>query len=203
MKSQDSSPYYEHHALNSLGRSELAPDRSELIPFLLEVKTNGRILDLGCGLGMDLELMHRSGHQAVGVEISPKLAELARTRNAGVEILEKNFLFLSLKDSEFDGIWANRSLHHFEAEAVQRVIATAFKGLKSGGVLGVVVYEGSESFQDCGNDHLSPTRWIHPFSENALCSMIEQTGFKILKIGKQKQVAPHPLPSMLILARKV
>jgi SAM-dependent methyltransferase len=203
MKSQDSVSYYDHHALR-LAQSALRDQNpADLLPFLEELKPNSRVLDLGCGTGMDLLYIKRSGHEAVGLEAAPKMVEIARAQNPGLEILEKNFLFLSLKEADWDGIWANCSLHHHESEIVQRVVATCFKGLKAGGVLGLVVYEGDESFEDREGDLLGPARFIRPFSEKAICSMLEQTGFKIKRVGKKPLEGVYSLPRILVLATKI
>jgi predicted methyltransferase len=141
----------------------------------------------------------------LGLEGSGVRAEIARAQNPGVEILQKNFLFLSLKEGEFDGVWANRSLHHFEPEVTQRVVGALFRGLKAGGVFGLVIYEGQGGFEDREGDLAGPSRFLHPWSEKAICSMLEQTGFKIKKVGRQTANPSHghPLPSLLIIATKV
>lgn len=205
MKSQDSVEYYQFHA-KRLGQQALkVKNPSELLPFLEMLEPGARVMDLGCGSGVDLTYIEKAGFQGIGVEAAPELAAMARIQNPGLEILEKNFLFLTLKEGELGGAWANRSLHHFEPEAVQRVIAVLFRGLKTGGGLGVVVYEGTESFQDRDGDLLGPSRFIHPYSEKAISSMIEQTGFKINRIGRLP-AAPeigNPLPRLLVLAKKI
>ncbi len=205
MKSQDSVPYYEHHALRLAEQDLRVKSPGELVPFLELLVPNGRVLDLGCGSGFDLQWIRRSGREGVGIDAAPSRARIAREQNPGAEILEKNFLFYSPKESEWDGVWANRSLHHDSPEAVQRVVAGVFRGLRPGGIFGVVVYEGSGGFQDREGDYLGPSRSLHPWREKALCSLLEQTGFQILKVGR-KPAAPeegHALPGLLVLAKKI
>jgi SAM-dependent methyltransferase len=203
MKSQDSVSYYNHHALRIAKEALGSKNPADLLPFLELLKPKSRVLDLGCGSGMDLFYLKRSGHEGVGLEASPKLVEIARAQNPGTEILEKNFLFLSLKEADWDGIWANGSLHHYDSEMVQRVVASCFRGLKTGGTLGVVLFEGDESFEDREGDLAGPARYIRPFTEKALCSMLEQTGFKILKVGRKPAEGAYALPRLLVLASKV
>ena len=129
--------------------------------------------------------------------------ELALELNPGLTVLQKNFLFYTPKEAEWDGIWASRSLHHFDPEAVQRVVASAFRGLKSGGALGVIVYEGTDSFQDRDLNLHGPSRYLRPWTEKAISSLLEQSGFRIERIGRRARNGDHPLPSLLVLGRKI
>jgi SAM-dependent methyltransferase len=203
MKSLDSVSYYNHHAmrLSKLGLQE--KNVSDLLPFLEELKPDSRVLDLGCGAGLDVMYLNRAGHNAVGLDSAPKLVEIARAQNPGAEIWEKNFLFLSLKEAEWDGIWANGSFHHYEGEVLQRVVATCFKGLKPMGTIGIVLFEGDENFEDREGDLMGPARTIRPYTEKQICSMLEQTGFKIKRVGRKPVDALNSLPRMLILASKI
>jgi SAM-dependent methyltransferase len=203
MKSQDSVSYYNHHALRLAKDALQLKNPADLLPFLELLNPKSRVLDLGCGSGMDLFYLKRAGHDLVGLDASPKLVEIARAQNPGAEIQEKNFLFLNLKEGEWDGIWANNSLHHYESDMVQRVVAVCFKGLKTTGALGLVVFEGTESFDDREGDLTGPARSIRPYTEKAICSMLEQTGFKIMKVGRKPAENGYALPRLLILATKV
>ena len=64
---------------------------------------------------------------------------------------------------------------------------------------GAVLYEGTGSFDE-GME--GPHRKIHLYSEKALCSMFEQTGFQVIKVGR-KTDANDPQTKILILARRV
>ena len=204
MKSQDSVLYYQHHARKLAERDLRVKNPSELLPFLEMLEPGTSVLDLGCGSGVDLLYIRRAGFEGSGLEASSELASIARIQNPGAEILEKNFLFLTLKESTLGGV-ANHALDHLEPEMVQRVIAVLFRGLKTSGALGLVVYEGTESYQDRDLDLSGPSRFIHPYSEHAISSMVEQTGFKIKKIGRQpaRPEQGHALPSLLVLANKI
>ena len=203
MKSQDSVRYYDHHALRLAKVALQGTNPADLLPFLEKLNPKSRVLDLGCGSGMDLFYLKRAGHEPTGLDASSKFVEIARAQNPNLEIVEKNFLFLSLKEAEWDAIWANCSFHYYEPEAVQRVIATCFKGLKADGVMGLVIFEGNESFEDRDGDLSGPTRFIRPYSEKAMCSMLEQTGFKIEKVGRKSADSAYALPRLLIIAKKI
>jgi SAM-dependent methyltransferase len=201
MQNHDSIRYYDHHVfrLQSLWLKE--KNAADLVPFLEELKPNSRVLDLGCGNGMDLTWIKKAGHQGVGVEGSGQMVEMAKTMNPDLEILNKNLLFLSLKENEFDGVWVNETFKHFSSEIVQRMIATCFRGLKPGGVIGIVVQEGSGMFEDREGDLLGPSRSIYLYTEKALCSMLDQTGFQIIKVGRK--TATDSTARILVLASRI
>lgn len=205
MKSSDSLPYYETRA-PKLALSDLrTKDPAELVPFLERLAPGKRVLDLGCGSGLDLQWMRKAGLHAIGLEGSPARARVARELNPGAEVLEKNMLFYTPRESEWDAVWACRSLHHFSPEAAQRVVAALFRGLTRGGIFGIVVFEGEGSVEDRGEDLDQPSRHIHLWSERALSSMVEQSGFRIERVGRkaQRPGAGEPHPSLLILAEKI
>lgn len=204
MQIQDSIKYYDHHAarLSAIWLKEKKV--GDLVPFLEELKPNSRVLDLGCGIGMDLAWIQKAGHIGVGVEGSSEMVTRAHQLYPHLEVLNKNLLFLSLKEAEFDGVWVNQTFQHFPSEQVQRMIATCFRGLKPGGVMGLVVSEGSGSFEDREGDLLGPSRSVYLYTEKALSSMVEQTGFVIKKIGRKNQDASWSYgPQILVLAVRV
>ena len=92
------------------------------------------ILDFGCGPGRDLMAFRALGHEAIGLEGSPRLAAMAR-EHSGCEVWEQDFLALRLPDGRFDGIFANASLFHVPSRELPRVLRELRAALKPGGVL--------------------------------------------------------------------
>ena len=92
------------------------------------------LLDFGCGPGRDLKTFKALGHRATGLEGSPQLAAMARA-NSGCDVLEQNFLELSLPSSRFDGVFANAVLFHVPGQELPRVLGELYTTLKPGGVL--------------------------------------------------------------------
>jgi SAM-dependent methyltransferase len=186
MKSQDSTSYH------------------EILPFLQELEPAGRVLVLGCGTGGDLGYLAKAGQVGLGVESNTALAESTRALNPAFEILEKNYLFLTLKENEYSGAWVNRTFNAFPPEQVQRMVATIFKGLKTGGVLGVIAEEGEGSYEDRGAELTSAPRIVYLYREMQLCSMFDQTGFQILKVGRQPEdLLRHQPARLLVLAKRI
>ncbi len=53
------------------------------------VPTGGRLLDLGCGTGLDAEHMARQGYRVVAVDWSPAMIERAKSRVAAAGLVEQ------------------------------------------------------------------------------------------------------------------
>jgi SAM-dependent methyltransferase len=92
------------------------------------------ILDFGCGPGRDLAYFRALGHEAVGLEGCRAFAEMAR-RFAGCEVLEQDFLALSLPAGRFHGVFANASLFHVPSAELPRVLRELRAALRPRGVL--------------------------------------------------------------------
>lgn len=92
------------------------------------------ILDLGCGPGRDLHTFRSLGHEAVGLEGSRGLVEMART-HSGCQVLHQDFIAMDLPESRFHGVFANASLFHVPSRELPRVLQELAAALKPRGVL--------------------------------------------------------------------
>jgi len=92
------------------------------------------LLDFGCGPGRDLAHFRRLGHEAIGLDGSKALVELARA-DSGCEVLHQDFIELDLPAAHFDGVFANASLFHVPRGALPEVLLKLNRCLKPRGVL--------------------------------------------------------------------
>jgi SAM-dependent methyltransferase len=92
------------------------------------------ILDLGCGPGRDLAYFRALGHEAVGLDGCASFCVMAR-EHSGCEVLEQDFLALSLPAARFDAVFANASLFHVPSAELPRVLGELRCALKPRGVL--------------------------------------------------------------------
>lgn len=90
-----------------------------------------KILDLGCGIGRDIEYFKKN-YEVEGVDASKKLVEIAR-KNTGVKIYNLTYEKMEFKDS-YDGIWALASLVHMGEEKIIETIRKVSKSLNKQGV---------------------------------------------------------------------
>lgn len=88
-----------------------------------------RALELGCGTGLFLERVSRSGATLIGIDLSADLLAKARSRVASianVRVVEGDAQRLPFPDSSFDAVYGSSILHHLDLAAalgeVQRVL---------------------------------------------------------------------------------
>ena len=92
------------------------------------------LLDFGCGPGRDLAYFKALGHEAVGLDGAKRFVEMAR-EITGCEVHCQDFLHLELPPGRFHGVFANASLFHVPARAIDSVLSTLHTTLKERGVL--------------------------------------------------------------------
>lgn len=78
--------------------SKLCVAENKAIAFLInkEIKPSGKILDLGCGTGLLLELFKIPKRSYLGLDISDKMLEIARKKHSGYQFQKMNFDRLGL-----------------------------------------------------------------------------------------------------------
>jgi len=94
---------------------------------------NGRILDLGCGDGRYFRLIWPRALDVVGVDMSPRVAELARQSGVYRRVHVAHAHCVPERDSSFDHVFANCSLEHMDH--LNAVLAETQRCLKPGGTL--------------------------------------------------------------------
>jgi 2-polyprenyl-3-methyl-5-hydroxy-6-metoxy-1,4-benzoquinol methylase len=101
--------------------------------FIPHIRTGGRILDAGCGVGRDVLAFASRGFDVVAIDASKEMVRLARERvgnRASVHLM-------SFQDvqwcNEFDGIWTCASLLHVPAASFGDIARRLAAALRAGG----------------------------------------------------------------------
>lgn len=98
---------------------------------LTGLAAGARVADLGCGSGAFTELLRREGYQATGVDISPKLVALGKSKYPGLDLIEGDVEQLPFESGGFDGVLLSGLVHHFPDP--RACAAETFRILKAGG----------------------------------------------------------------------
>ncbi|WP_329275588.1 class I SAM-dependent methyltransferase [Streptomyces sp. NBC_01451] len=128
---------------------ELDPlSRAMLAAFAESVQTAGLgpVADLGCGPGKVTAHLAALGVPAFGVDLSPKMIELAGRAHPHLSFTVGSMTALALRDGELGGILAYYSTHHTPPEQLPVVYAEFHRTLAPGGLLMLAGYVGDEEY---------------------------------------------------------
>ncbi len=89
------------------------------------------LADLGCGSGVFTDLLHREGLVCTGIDLSPKLIALGRSKYPGVQFVEGDVEHLPFPNASLDGVLLSGLVHHLPDPA--RCAAEVARVLKPGG----------------------------------------------------------------------
>ncbi|MEU6914854.1 class I SAM-dependent DNA methyltransferase [Streptomyces olindensis] len=140
--------------------AELDPvSRAMLGAFADLVRTRGPVADLGCGPGKVTAHLAALGVPVFGVDVSPRMIELARAAHPELRFTVGSMTALDIGDGELGGILAYYATHHTPPQWLPTVFSEFHRTLAPGGVLMLAGHVGEE-------EHLRPTHAYggHPVS---------------------------------------
>lgn len=140
------------------------PRRRLLTAFaeLVQTGVRGPVAGLGCGPGRVTAYLTDLGVPAFGVDLSPKMIELAQQAYPRLRFTVGSMTALDLEDDSLGGILALFSTFHTPPEHLPTVFAEFHRTLAPGGHLSLWTYVGDD-------EHLRPTQAYggHPVSYEA------------------------------------
>ncbi|MBV8523026.1 MAG: class I SAM-dependent methyltransferase [Acetobacteraceae bacterium] len=92
-----------------------------------------RVLDVATGPGLAAAAAADRGAEVVGVDLSPRMIELARAANPGLEFREADVAVLPFPEGAFDAVICNFGLGHFPRP--EAAVAECMRVLAPDGVL--------------------------------------------------------------------
>ena len=145
----------------------------------------GAILDVGCGQGLLLKKLRTRAAQGstfFGVDISPKLCEIARKNNPEATITVGDVEALTYADNSFDIITMTEVLEHLLD--FNKALSEIHRVLKSGGILIVSVPNrdwASYDFYDKIRNHSMQPVDDHYFRFAEVSDLLSNNNLRIVK----------------------
>lgn len=135
---------------------------------------NCKILDVGCGQGVALEIFKSKGLSSVGITLNNEDFQVCKSK--GHVVYEMDQSFLEFNDEEFDFIWCRHCLEH--SFSPYFTLIEFFRVLKHKGYLYIEVPAPDTS---CG--HQTNINHYSVLGKSMWIELIKRSGFDILETG--------------------
>jgi len=141
-------------------------------------KAAGRLLDIGCNIGMFLSEAAKAGYAVAGVELNRECADYARS-NSGHEVYSDYLENIAFPSESFDIVTMYDVLEHIPVMA--SILAEVKRILRPDGLLVIQSPNLDSLMADLTGSFwswLSPPDHLFHFTPGALASLLEQSGFR-------------------------
>jgi ubiquinone/menaquinone biosynthesis C-methylase UbiE len=200
-----SARYYDRNARNYSESNQNPADFIDEFLEYLQMSKGKVILDLGCGPGVNSAYMHSKGFQVVGIDLSTKMVEYARSKNPNVDFRLGDMTKLPFPHNGFDGILASYSLIHLTKDAIPAVLAKLHVILRPGGMIYLSVQCGN-STQGFFSHPMIPSDqvFLNIFAKEEISNLLSQHGFEVLsRHEKLPQGMVFNFMKLFIIAKKI
>lgn len=200
---------YEDHQLNCIESAhEFYPYTAECLP-----KEDGtRILDLGCGTGLELDEFFKLNPTAkvTGIDLAPGMLNVLKQKYAGkdIKLISGSYFEVPLGENEYDAAVSVESLHHFTKEEKIPLYTKLRNALKTGGYFVLTDYFSLSDEEEYSHRHellrlrkeqkLSDSEFYHydtPLTIEHEREALLEAGFSSVKVLK-KWGATHTLKAI-------
>ncbi|MFA5172937.1 MAG: class I SAM-dependent methyltransferase [Candidatus Paceibacterota bacterium] len=160
--------------------------RNAMDNFSFFIKSKGLILDVGCGVGVAMNILAKKGFKLIGLDLSQKMIDFAKKRNPGIKIIKGDFLKTEF-DEKFDAILTFAFIHLFPKSEVPKIFDKIKSILKPGGVAlisSTEKFESKEGISIKEGYNIKLKRFRKSWTEQELRESISQSGFRELAFKK-------------------
>ena len=164
----------------------------------LEKEPFDAVLDVGCGTGAVLALLHDKypDRRYVGLDLTPEMIEVARTKVApGMEFVVGDAENLPFDEASFDAVLCSNSFHHYPNPAA--FLAGALRVLRPGGRLILRDYTSSDPVVWLMNHVELPLARlvghgdVRVLRQREFVELAQAAGFEVLVMEAQKGFRAH------------
>jgi SAM-dependent methyltransferase len=147
----------------------------------------GSILDLGCGLGLFVELADRWGLRATGMDSSEAAVRLALERAPSLDLQQGDLTHpLSFADQSFDNIIMHQVIPSFVPDRLINMLSECHRVLRRGGIL--FIFSASKCNLLAYERDPSQRYRLHP---SELRASLESVGFSVLQEPNSSRFFPE------------
>jgi ubiquinone/menaquinone biosynthesis C-methylase UbiE len=145
---------------------------------------HGTVLDAGCGIGRDTRWFCAHGFDAVGIDVSEKMLEIAKREGAG-DFRKMDARKLDFPAGAFAGVWCSALLVHLAPEEAETALRECGRVLGDCGICFVSTKEGRGYSVDA-TTYPPEQRFMQLYSEEAMRELALKTGWETLNWEKSE-----------------
>ena len=180
-------------------------DQQLLDRFAARIAGRGQVCDMGCGPGQVARYLRDAGAEGFGVDLSPRMVELARQLNPDIPFREGNMMALDLAEGTLAGIAAFYAIVNIPEESLPSVFREMHRVLAPDGLLLVAFHLGHEVVQKEELWGKTVSMDFFFFQAPSIRQKLEAAGFVVEEIIERGPYAPeveYQSRRAYILARK-
>lgn len=162
--------------------AELPAEREVMALFAERVREHGGgpVADVGCGPGRITAHLRNLGVDAFGIDLSPRMIEVARREHPGLRFDVGSMTQLDLADGALAAVIAWYSVIHVPDEAIGEVLAGFRRVLRPGGLLLLGFHVGDASPPEPQEDGESwPESYVRRRRPSHVAAWVEEAGFTL------------------------
>ena len=180
----------------------------ELEKFVSLVKQSGgkKVLDLGCGSGIQSKQLFQAGLEVVGFDLSPEMIRQAKKRVPGAKFIVGDMTILDKRiypelAEGFDGVFAQASLLHVPKKLIPKVLGSIHDILRTNGILYLALKEGVGE-KEVEEERLGMIikRFFSFFTKVEIEGYLKNAKFQVLKV--RRFLGKSPTIWLYVFARK-
>jgi len=179
-------------------------DRRMLDRFAASLQESELACDMGCGPGHIARYLHERGAKVCGIDVSPKMVELARCLNSEIDFSHGDMLELDVEDETWAGVAAFYSIIHVPPGEIVRALRELRRVLRPGGLLLLAFHigEGTIHLDEWWGKSVCVDFYFSP--PNEMANYLRSVAFEIAEIVEREPYpgVEHPSRRAYIFARK-
>lgn len=176
----------------------IEPERQQ---FVQRLPAGSKVLDCGCGPGMDTEKFARLGYNVTAIDISGRFVSLTKNRVKTATVKKMDMRRLEFPQASFDGVWASFSLLHIHASDIERTLSSFKTVLRPRGLLFAAVHRGPKTqWVKTTISGMERDTYVQEWVQTEIEDVFRSSGFTILISRPFVRSGGH-YPLLSILAR--
>lgn len=189
---------YAYYLFETGGRGPEQSIRKMQVEYVDYYSKSEPVLDIGCGRGEFVELLRDAGIRASGIDTNPDMVEICRSKGLDVVLGEGLAELQNRQPGSLGGIFAGQVLEHLPAASVHRLLLSAFRALRPGGVLVFETVNTASPYALMHHFFRDPTH-CQPLHPETYKFFTEIAGFENVKLTYRSPVTVPEMPVIPVL----